>query len=74
MKDIRKICIGPDYKNSMCYVVQQSVLGKTHVIHLIKQDEPTGTITIWIEKDDLIIRWKEFSAEMPIAIEYNINF
>ena len=36
MRDIRKVCIGPDYKDSMCYLVGQAVLGNSHHVHLIK--------------------------------------
>ncbi len=38
--DIRKIAVGPDYKSgAMHYIVGQSVLGNTAVIHLIKYVE-----------------------------------
>jgi hypothetical protein len=74
MRDIRKGCIGPDYKDSMCYVVGQSVLGNTHFVHLIKYNEDTGGILIYIEKGEVVILWKEFNGTMPISIEYNINF
>ena len=74
MRDIRKVCIGPDYKDSMCYVVGQAVLGNTHHVHLIKYNDDTGGILIYIEQDNVVILWKEFTAPMPISIEYNINF
>lgn len=73
--DIRKISIGPDYKSSaMHYIVGQEILGGSHSIHLIKQDERKGSIKIWIQKNDEIFLWKEFNATIPIAVEYNINF
>lgn len=73
--DIRKISIGPDYKSSsMHYIVGQEILGGSHIIHLIKQDEQKGSIKIWIQKNDEIFLWKEFNATIPIAVEYNINF
>ena len=74
MRDIRKVCIGPDYKDSMCYVVGQSVLGNSHFVHLIKYNEDTGSILIYIEKGDIVVLWKEFNSTMPTSIEYNINF
>jgi len=74
MRDIRKVCIGPDYKDSMCYVVGQAVLGNSHFVHLIKYNEDTGGILIYIEKGEVVILWKEFNGTMPISIEYNINF
>ena len=73
--DIRKISIGPDYKSSaMHYIIGQEILGGTHTIHLIKQDEQKGCIKIWIQKADEIFLWKEFNDSMPVAVEYNINF
>lgn len=72
MRDIRKVCVGPDYKDSMCYVVGQPVLGGSHHIHLIREEN--GSIVIYIEHSDIVVLWKEFNAMMPISIEYNINF
>jgi ABC-type ATPase involved in cell division len=73
--DIRKISIGTDYKSSaMHYIVGQEILGGSHTIHLIKQDEKKNSIKIWIQKKDEIFLWKEFNSSIPIAIEYNINF
>ena len=72
--DIRKISIGPDYKSSaMHYLVGQSILNDEYKIHHIKQED-TGIIKIWIEKNNEIFLWKEFTDTMPISIEYNINF
>ena len=75
MFDIRKITIGTDYKsNGMHYIVGQPILDKSYTIHLIRLDENTGGIKIWIEKESEVCRGKEFNANMPISIEYNINF
>lgn len=74
MQDIRKVCIGPNYKDSMCYVVGQPVLGNSHYVHLIKYNDETGGILIYIEQGDIVVLWKEFNAMMPTSIEYNINF
>lgn len=74
--DIRKISIGPDYKNSaMHYIVGQRILGDSHEIHVIKYNESKDSIRIYIinEKKEVIL-WKEFTSTMPISIEYNINF
>jgi hypothetical protein len=57
----------------MCYVVGQPVLGNSHHIHLIKYNDETGSILIYIEQGDIIVLWKEFIA-MPTSLEYNINF
>tara|TARA_R100001443_G_C3213067_1_gene143938 strand:- start:102 stop:326 length:225 start_codon:yes stop_codon:yes gene_type:complete len=73
--DIRKISIGPDYKSgAMHYIVGQPVLGGNYTIHLIKQDFDRASIVIYIEDDEGIRMWKEFTDTMPISIEYNINF
>ena len=73
--DIRKISVGPDYKSdAMHYIAGQEVLNGMYTIHLIKLDNIKESIKIWIIKEDEVILWKEFTASMPIAIEYNINF
>lgn len=74
--DIRKIAIGPDYKNgAMHYIVGQKVLGDTNEIHLIKYDERKQSIKIYIinPKEEVVL-WKEFSSTIPVSIEYNINY
>jgi hypothetical protein len=71
---IRKISIGPDYKSgAMHYILGQSILNNSHIIHLIKFNKH-NSIEIWIEADNEIILWKEFTETVPISIEYNINF
>jgi len=73
--DIRKISIGPDYKSSaMHYLVGQEVLGGRYFIHLIQFTQDINSIKVWIQRDDEVLLWKEFTPNMPIAIEYNINF
>jgi len=75
MSIIRKIAVGPDYKESaMHYVVGQNILDGTWVIHLIELNEEGG-LDIWIESQNgEVLRWKRFTVTMPIFIEYNINF
>jgi hypothetical protein len=73
--DIRKISIGPDYKNAMSYIHGQEVLNGSHKIHLIFFDESRDSIKIWIENNsEEVLLWKEFNSNMPVSIEYNINF
>jgi len=73
--DIRKISIGPDYKSgAMHYLVGQEVLNGTYKIHLIKYYEESQSVKIWIEREDEVMVWKEFTHTIPISIEYNINF
>ena len=73
--DIRKISIGPDYKSgAMHYLVGQEVLGGNYVIHLIKYDDLKESFKIYIQDNEVVMLWKEFTSTMPISIEYNINF
>jgi len=73
--DIRKISVGPDYKSgAMHYLVGQDILGASHKIHLIQYDKESMSYKIWIQREDVIVLWKEFNSNMPISIEFNINF
>ena len=73
--DMRKIAIGPDYKGgAMHYIVGQPILNNQYLIHLIRQDKDSGSIKIWIEREDEVVLWKSFTNTMPVSIEYNINF
>lgn len=75
MNDIRKISIGPDYKSgAMHYIVGQKVLNDSHSIHLIKYDEDRQSFKIYVEANDEVYLWKEFTFNVPISVEYNINF
>jgi hypothetical protein len=74
--DMRKISIGSEYKsNAMHYIVGQKVLGDTNEICLIKFDEKRSSFKIYIinVKEEVVL-WKEFNSQIPISIEYNINF
>lgn len=74
--EIRKISVGPDYKSgAMHYIVGQEVLNGNYIIHLIRQDKDSLSTKLWIiNRDNEIILWKEFSPNMPLSMEYNINF
>ena len=74
--DIRKISIGPDYKNgAMHYIVGQKILNDTNEIHLIKFDNTTNSILVYIaNRKNEILLWKQFSSTMPISIEFNIDY
>tara|TARA_R110001632_G_scaffold42839_1_gene108489 strand:- start:74 stop:298 length:225 start_codon:yes stop_codon:yes gene_type:complete len=73
--DIRKISVGPDYKSgAMHYLVGQEILNGNYFIHLIQHDSSNDSIKIWIQRKDEVLLWKEFGAEVPVSIEYNINF
>jgi len=70
--DIRKISVGVDYKNSMHYIVGQNVLDG-YKIHQIISDG-VGGFHIWIEKDMEVSLWKYINQNLPIIVEFNINF
>jgi hypothetical protein len=70
---IRKISIGTDYMKSMHYVVGQFVLDKSYFIHNIRMTSDSA-IDIWIEKNKEAIKWKTISKDVPVVIEYNIDF
>jgi len=69
---VRKISVGPDYMKCMHYVVGQEVLGRSYTIDSIIQENTS--ISIYIRKDDEIIKWKQFSSTMPVSIEFKIDF
>ena len=67
--------MGADYKSSaMHYIVDQEVLGSRYRIHCIKKDERKNSFKIFIIKEREVYLWKEFGPQMPVSIEYNINF
>lgn len=73
--DIRKISVGPDYKNgAMHYIVGQKVLSESNEIHLIKRDDYDSILIYIINQKEEVVLWKSFNASVPISIEYNINF
>ena len=74
--DIRKISIGPDYKNgAMHYIVGQKVLSESHEIHLIRHNADTGSYEIYIINDKHeVLKWKEFNSNVPVCAELNVNF
>lgn len=71
---IRKISVGPDYKNAMHYIVGQDVLNNSHFIHLIRLNPEMMTYETWIESDKgEVVLWKE-TPTAHASIEYDINF
>ena len=72
MKAIRKISVGADYKNAMHYIVGNTVINGEYIIDTIKSEGEN--LQIWIEKNNEVFLWKEFTPTMPISIEFNIDF
>lgn len=70
---VRKISVGPDYKNAMHYQIGQTVCGD-HEILRIDIDDTSNDVHIIIGKDKTAYYWKSFNSNMPTSIEYNIDF
>ena len=70
---IRKISVGPDYKNAMHYQIGQQVCND-HEILSIDIDDNNNDIHVLICKGSDAYYWKSFNSNMPISIEYNIDF
>ena len=69
---IRKISIGKDYKNeAMHYSVNQEVYGGHTICDIIEEDDK---YSIYIQKGDEVIPWKDFNKNMAIAVEYNLEY
>ena len=72
MKAIRKISIGPDYKNgSMHYAVGQEIYGGHKIIDITDKGEEYD---INIEKDQEIKPWKSINKNMAVVVEYNLEY
>ena len=69
---IRKISIGRDYKNeAMHYSVGQEVYGGHRIYQIIEEE---GKYSIYIEKNEEVLPWKDFNKNMAIAVEYNLEY
>jgi hypothetical protein len=70
MNLIRKITIGKDYKeNAMHYTVGQEVYGGNCICAIVEEVEK---YSIFIQKEEEIMPWKDFNKNMAISVEYNI--
>jgi len=72
MQIIRKISIGKDYKNdAMHYSVGQEVYGGHTIVNIIEEEEK---YSIYIQKGDNIMPWKDFNKNMAVSVEYDLNW
>jgi hypothetical protein len=71
-RKIRKISVGPDYKNAMHYQLGQTVCGDHEILSI--EREENGEIHLLIGKDNNAFFWKGYTSTVPISIEYNIDF
>ena len=72
MKLIRKISIGPDYKNgSMHYAVGQEVYGGHKILNILDKDV---SYDIFIQKNDEVLPWKSINKNMAVVVEYDLEY
>ena len=55
------------------FMVKPDGVERNLVGEIITRVESKG-FKIWIQHKDEILLWKEFNVNMPVSIEYNINF
>jgi len=71
---IRKISIGSDYKNdAMHYSVGQEVYGGHKIAYIIFEDTDKS-YNIFIKKNNEVLPWKKFNSNMPVSVEYNLEY
>ena len=72
MQVIRKISIGKDYKNdAMHYSVGQEVYGGHTIVNIIEENEK---YSIYIQKQENVMLWKDFNKNMAVSVEYDLNY
>ena len=72
MQIIRKISIGKDYKNdAMHYSVGQEVYGGHTIVNILEEE---SKYSVYIQKDDMLMPWKDFNKNMAISIEYDLKW
>jgi hypothetical protein len=72
---VRKISVGVEYKSAMHYILGQHVCDGKYIIHLISYSDSKKGYSVFIENENSeVFLWKFFNANMPISVEYNIDF
>jgi hypothetical protein len=72
MQIIRKISIGKDYKNdAMHYSVGQEVYGGHTIVNILEEEDK---YSVYIQKGDNVMPWKDFNKNMGISVEYDLNW
>ena len=72
MQIIRKISIGKDYKNdAMHYSVGQEVYGGHTIVNILEEETK---YSVYIQKGDMLMPWKDFNKNMAISIEYDLKW
>ena len=71
-KLIRKITIGKDYKiDAMHYSVGQEVYGGHTIVNIIEEEEK---YSVYIQKGDMVMPWKDFNKNMAVSVEYDLSW
>ena len=69
---IRKITVGKDYKNdAMHYSVGQEVYGGHTIVNIIEEEDK---YSIYIQKSDEVMPWKDFNKNMAVSVEYDLKY
>ena len=69
---VRKISIGKDYKNdAMHYAVGQEVYGGHTIVNILEEETK---YSVYIQKGDMLMPWKDFNKHMAISIEYDLKW
>ena len=55
----------------MHYSVGQEVYGGHTIVNIIEEEDK---YSIYIQKGDIVIPWKDFNKNMAIAVEYDIDY
>ena len=72
MQVIRKISVGKDYKNdAMHYSVGQEVYGGHTIVNIIEEEDK---YSIYIQKNDEVMPWKDFNKNMAVSVEYDLKW
>ena len=71
MNQIRKITIGPSYKDGMHYEVDQDVYGGHFISAIVKTEEGYD---IFIERDGEQKHWKHFNHNVAITTETDLQY
>ena len=72
MQVIRKISVGKDYKiDAMHYSVGQEVYGGHTIVNIIEEEDK---YSIYIQKSDEVMPWKDFNKNMAVSVEYDLKY
>ena len=72
MQVIRKISVGKDYKNdAMHYSVGQEVYGGHTIVNILEEEDK---YSVYIQKEDMVMPWKDFNKNMAVSVEYDLSW